>query len=81
MGQISRALGLFSERMCNQLGAQPTSQEWVGLYKNVEDTMHEWVVCAGYLKDFSFGLVEFSVEFMGSFPKSIVGLHYFTLLR
>lgn len=81
MGQISRAFGLFKERMCSQLGAQPTSQEWVGLYKNVEDTMHEWVLCVGYLKEFSFGPAEFSAEFMGSFPKSIVGFQYFTFIE
>jgi len=53
------------------------SQKWVGLYKNVEDTMHEWVVCVGYLKNFSFSLVKFSMEFMGSFLKSIVGLQLY----
>ena len=41
--------------------------------------MLEWVVCAGHLKDFSFGPMEFSAYFMGTSPKSIFGLQYFTL--
>ena len=39
--------------------------------------MHEWVVCVGYLKDFSFGPIIFSTEVMGSFLKSIVGLQLY----
>ena len=60
-------------------GAKPTSQEWAGLYETVQDTMLEWVVCAGFLKAFRFGPVEPGAELMGSFPSSIVGLQYFTL--
>lgn len=52
--------GLFRERLSSQHGAKPTSREWVGLYKNVEDMMLEWVVCVGYLKAFSSGTVEVS---------------------
>ena len=40
--------------------------------------MPECIVCARYLKYFNFDLVEFSAEFIGTFPKSIIGLHYFT---
>ena len=32
-----------------------------------------------YLEDFSFGPMEFSARFMGTFLKSIIGLQYFTL--
>ena len=38
-----------------------------------------WVVCVRYLKDFSFGSVQSRAKFVGTFPKSIVGLQYFTL--
>lgn len=41
--------------------------------------MHDWVVSAGYLKYSRLGLVQFSVEFMGTFPKFMVGSQYFTL--
>lgn len=34
--------GLLCERICSQYGAKPTSQDWVGLYRNVEDMMPEW---------------------------------------
>jgi hypothetical protein len=70
--------GLFHERLPSQHGAKPTSREWVGLYKNVEDMMPEWVVCVGYLKAFNSGTVEFSAYYMGSFSESMVGLQYFT---
>ena len=43
--------------------------------------MLEWVVCIKHLKDFSFGLVEFSAKFMGTFPKSTVELQYFILIE
>ena len=33
--------GQFRERMCSQLGTQPTSHEWVGLYISQEDIMPE----------------------------------------
>ena len=41
--------------------------------------MLKWVVSAYYFKEFSFELVQYSVVFMSTFPKSIVGLQYFTL--
>lgn len=44
----------FHERMLRQRKAQPTSQQWVGLYRNSKDELPKWVVCASYLKDFSF---------------------------
>ena len=72
-------MDLSDERMLNQQNAQLTSQEWVGLYRNTEDALPEWVICAGYLKEFSPGLVQFSAEFMNTFPKSTVGSQYFTL--
>ena len=73
--------GLFCEKLCSQHVAKLISQEWVGMYKNVEDMMPEWVVCAGYLKAFSFGLVEFSAEFMGTFPNPLLGCNTSPLMR
>ena len=72
--------GPFSERMHGQLWTQSTSHEWIGLYKNKKDVMPEWVVCVGYFKEFTFGIVQFSVKFMGTFSKSTLKLQYFTLL-
>ena len=43
--------------------------------------MPEWVACTGYLNDFDFGSVEFSVDFMDPFPKSTLGLQHFTLIE
>jgi hypothetical protein len=77
--KLTEYYGPFRERMLNQQNALLTSQEWVGLYRNTEDALPEWVVCAGYLKEFSPGPVQFSAEFMGTFPKSTVGSQYFTL--
>ena len=67
--------------MCSHLRAQPASHNWVGLYRNQENFMPKWIVCVGYFKEFIFGLMQFSVEFMGIFPKSIVGSQYLLLLR
>ena len=67
--------------MLNQQSAQLTSQGWVGLYWSMGDALLEWVVSAGGIKEFSLGHVQFSVEFMGTFPKSHVGTHYFTLME
>ena len=67
--------------MLNQQNAQLTSHEWVGLYRSTEDALLEWVVSVGYLKEFSPGLVQFSIEFMSTFPKSTVGSQYFTLME
>ena len=77
--KLTEYYGPFRERMLNQQNALLTSQEWVGLYRNTEDALPEWVVCAGYLKEFSPGPVQFSAEFMGTFPKSTMGSQYFTL--
>ena len=33
-----------------------------GLYRNIEDMILKWVVSVGYLKDFSFGMMELSVN-------------------
>ena len=69
------------EWMLNQQKDQLTSQKWVGFYKNMEDVLHEWVVCVGFLKEFSLGHIHLIVEFMGTFPKSTMGLQYFTLTK
>jgi hypothetical protein len=45
--------GPLRERMLNQQNAQLTPQERIGLYRNIKDAMFEWVVCAGYLEEFS----------------------------
>ena len=62
--------------MINQPNAQLNSQEWVGLYKNMEDALLEWVNCSGYLKEYRLGHVQFSAEFMNTSPKSTVGSQY-----
>jgi hypothetical protein len=46
---------------------------------NQRDVVPKWVVKGGYIKDFNFGPVQFSVNFMGIFSKSTVRLQYFTL--
>ena len=40
-----------------------------------------WVVCTGYLKEFSLEHVQFGAKFMGTYPKSIVGSQYFTFTQ
>ena len=45
----------------------------------MEDALPEWIVCSGYLKEFSPGPVQFSAECMGIFPKSAVGWQYLIL--
>ena len=47
----------------------------------MENTLLEWVVSAGYLEEFSFGPIQFSVEFMSTFSKSTMDLQYFTLTK
>ena len=47
--------GLFREKMLNQQNAQLTLQEWVGLYRSMEDALPEWVVSIGYLKPLALG--------------------------
>ena len=79
--KLMKYYGLFHERMCGQHVAQPTSQEWVGLYKSVEDTMPEWVGCAKYLENCNFGPVEFGAQFMGTFHESTMGCNTLPLLR
>lgn len=59
--------------------AQLTPQEWIGLYRSMEDALLERVVSVGYLKGFSPSLVQFNVKFMSTFPKSTIGSQYFTL--
>ena len=52
----------------HSIHAGPTKgPEFLSIYRNLEDVMHEWVVCARYLKEFRFGLVQFSAEFVGTF--------------
>lgn len=65
--------------MWNQHGAQPISTEWFGLYENLEVALSKWVASARYVKEFRYSLVQFSTEFMSTFPKFIVGLRCFTL--
>lgn len=69
---------LFHEKMWNQHGAQPILTEWFGLYKILEVALLKWVASARYVKEFRYGLVQFSIEFMSTFPKFIVALQYFT---
>ena len=59
------------KRWCliSQQSAQLTSHEWVGLFRNTEDALPEWVVNTNYLKEFSSGHVHFSTEFMSIFLK------------
>lgn len=71
----------FRDMMLNQQSAQLNSTEWVGLYRNTDDTLHEWVVNAAYLKEISSDLVQFSAEFMSTFPKCTIHLQYFTLME
>ena len=49
------------------------------MYRNTKDALLEWVVNVGYLKEFSYGHVHFSVECMSTFPKYVVASQYFTL--
>ena len=72
---------LFQVKMLNQQNTQLTSQEWVGFYKSTKDALPEWVVSVGYLKAFSPDPIQFSVEFMSTFPKSIMGLQFFILIE
>jgi hypothetical protein len=67
--------------MDSQVGAHPTSHEWVGLYRNQKDVMHTWVACARYFKEFRFGPMQFNAKLMGIFLKPTVGLQYFTLTK
>lgn len=73
--------GLFHERIHSQHGAQPTSQKWVGLYKNADHTMLQWVVCVGYLRDFRFGPVGFSADFKGASLNPMFGRNTLPLPR
>ena len=76
--KLIKFYGPFRERMLNQQNAYLTSQKWVGLYRNAEDALPKWVVCASYLKEFSPRFVQLSAKFMGMFPKYMVGSQYFT---
>lgn len=68
-------------KVFKQQHTQLTPHEWVGMYRNTEDILPEWVVCASYLKEFSLGPVQFNVEFMNIFPTSTLLLQYFTLTK
>ena len=59
--------------MLSQLGAQSISHRWVGFYKNQEDAIPEWVVSAITLRLSKFGLIQLSVEFMGTFHNPLLG--------
>ena len=65
--------------MVSQHGAYLISHEWVGLYRNQEVDWLEWMVNACHLKEFIIKMVQLSVVFMDTFPKSIVRLQYFAL--
>ena len=54
--------GLFDVRTTSQQGAHPTSWECVGLTKNQEDELQEWVVSACYFKERSFGPVNLVLQ-------------------
>ena len=71
--------GPFCNRILSQHIAQPTSHEWVGLYRSLEDIMPEQVASVGYFKEFNLGPMQFTAKFMGTFSMSIVSLQYFTL--
>ena len=71
----------FCDRMLCLQSAQLTSQEWIGLYRNIVDTLPKWVISAGYLKEFNSSLVHFSAEFMNTSRKSTVGLQYLILIE
>ena len=43
--------GVFHDRMISQHATHTTSKEWIGLYKNQEDKLLEWVVSASYLRN------------------------------
>lgn len=43
--------GPFRDKMLIQHGAQLTSQDWVGLYRNPEGIPPKWVVSDGYFKE------------------------------
>lgn len=43
----------YGDKMLGQCETPFTLQEWVGLYRNQECTLPKWVVCVGYLKEFS----------------------------
>jgi hypothetical protein len=57
----------FRDRMISQHATHTTSKEWVGLYRNQEDKLMEWVVSASYFKEFSFSLVQFSIVCIWAF--------------
>lgn len=60
--------GLFRYKVTSHHIAHPTSQQWVGLYRNQEGELLEWVVTACYCKEFGFGPIHFSGTFMSIFP-------------
>lgn len=43
--------------------------------------LHEWGVCINYIENFSFGLVQFSVEFIITYLQSSIGAQHFTLFE
>lgn len=59
--------GLLREKMNSQHGTQPTPHDWIGLYKNPEDELPEWVASAGNFKNFELGPVQFNTDFMDTF--------------
>lgn len=69
----------FCDGLLNQQDAQLTSQEWVGLYRNLLDALQGCVVRATYLKESNPSQVQFNVEFMSTFSKYNVGSQYFTM--
>lgn len=74
--KLQERYDLFRGRMICQQRAHPGSQKYVALYRNQEDKLPNWLVSAIYFELYRFGLVQFSVAFMGTFPKYIVGRLY-----
>lgn len=64
-----------------KLMLHPLHKSGLVLYKSPKDAVSKWVACGGYFKEFKYGLVQFSGEFMGTFLKYTVGLQYFTLTK
>lgn len=71
--------GPFRERLISQHGAQPTPQEWIGLNKNLEDELLEWVASARYCKVFRFGPIQFNENSWIPSLNPLMG--YYTLIE
>lgn len=47
--------GPLRDRMLGQQSVWLTSHVWVGMYRNTNDALSEWVVNVSHLKEFSYG--------------------------